>query len=252
MSQTMSQLNPEATLGELLTRAAAKRPQYGKKWECPACGKPTLSVDEDHGLFHCFHAGCDFKGNTATLARSLGLALPKMSPVERRRRQERERRLDERVNRTLGAKHERRQWVIASLTNLYRWGHTAHVAGPDSPRAWDILATVYRERLRLTAELLILDNARGPDLERFLGLSRQSVDGDRDTAIDNVVMLGGMYDRAGKFVPLAGESLAGTISDGGPAAPGWLCEMVAPQGSRRINGDGTYSDASGEVIRFRW
>jgi len=153
-------------------------------------------------LFNCFHAGCDFKGNAATLRKRLGLASPKMSPGEYRRIRERERRLDERVAAILTAKHERREEVLHRLRYLYNSEVSAHEAGPDSPQAWDALATVYKERLRLTAELLILDYARGPDLERFLGLSRQSVDGDRDAAIESVIMWGGLYDAKDRFVEL--------------------------------------------------
>jgi hypothetical protein len=115
-----------------------------------------------------------------------------------------------------------------------------------------VLASVYKERLRLTAELLILDNASGHDLERFLGLSRHSVTGDKDAAIENVILLGGLYDSKGQFVPLEVESIAGAVSRGGLCAPGWLCEMVAPPGSKVWHEDGTFSDVSGQVVSFRW
>lgn len=210
----------QSGLAELLTRAGAQPPRHGRKWDCPACGgKACLSVDESRGLFNCFHDGCNFKGNTATLARRLGLALPRVSPVEYRRRQERERRLDERVSRILEAKCERRNVILDTLAHLYHSEITAHTAGPNNPQAWDALATSYRERLRLEAELLILDNASGRDLERFLGLSGQSVKGDKDTAIGNVIMQGGMYDKQGRFVELHTESIAGAISGRGLCSP---------------------------------
>lgn len=192
----------QSGLAELLTRAGSQ-PRYGRKWDCPACGgRACLSVDEERGLFNCFHDGCSFRGNTVTLARRLGLALSRVSPVEYRRRQERERRLDERVSRILAAKSERRDTVIDTLASLYRSELSAHAEGPDNPQTWDTLATSYKERLKLEAELLILDNASGHDLERFLGLSRQSLKGDRDAAIDSVIMLGGLYDKQGRFIEL--------------------------------------------------
>ena len=30
--------------------------------ECPKCGKKHLSISKKTGAFHCFYAGCDFKG----------------------------------------------------------------------------------------------------------------------------------------------------------------------------------------------
>jgi hypothetical protein len=211
---------PEAqSIASLLKKAGANPPRYGKKWDCPACGKRAcLSVDEGRGLFNCFHDGCGFKGNTATLARRFGLA-PKMSPGEYRTRQDRERKLDERVARLLAAKQERRNKVIFQLTMAYRAEHSCHTAGPHNPDTWDTLATIYAERLKLEAELLILDNASGPDLERFLGFT--GAKGDRELAISNTILHGGLADRKGKFIPLETENL-GVVSDGGPCAPGWF------------------------------
>lgn len=252
MPQAVTQLHSVANLGELLTQAGAKRPQYGKKWSCPACGgKGCLSVDEPRGLFHCWHPGCDFKGNTATLARRLGM-VPKLSPEECRRRQEQERRLGERVARILAAKHKRRSEVIDRLTHFYRVEYSCHVAGPSNPYTRDALAAIYAERLRLEAERLILDDARGPDLERFLGLSKQSVNGDIEAAIDNVIIHGGLTDRNGQFVPLETESMAGAASEDGTCAPGLLYEMVAPNGAKAWHADGTWHDACGRVVKFRW
>lgn len=209
-------------LSELLTRGGAAPPLHGRKWDCPACGGiACLSVDEARGLFNCFHDGCDFKGNVITLRKRLGLASPKLSSAEHRRQQERERRLDERVSRILEAKHERRDAVLDTLARLYRLELSAHIAGPDSSQAWDALATVYRERLRLTAELLILDNAKGPDLERFLGLSRQSVEGDKDAAIDNVIMFGGLYDKQGRFVELHDDNNVVVVAGTSDRVPAW-------------------------------
>ncbi|MGH9353645.1 MAG: hypothetical protein ACRD18_07520 [Terriglobia bacterium] len=210
MPQTITQSQPVADLAELLAKAGAQRPQYGRKWDCPACGgSACLSVDEGRGLFNCFHAGCGLKGNTATLRKRLGLASPRLSPIEYRRLRERERRLDERADRLLAAKRERRTEVIDTLARLYRLECGAHGAGPDNPSAWDALADIYAQRQRLEAELLILDNARAQDLERFL---ITGANGDRETAIENVIMLGGLADARGRFVPLETEGITGQVS----------------------------------------
>lgn len=199
-----------ASLGNLLTQAGARPSRYGKKWDCPACGKPgCLSVDESRGLFNCFGAGCDFRGNTTTLRRRLGIASPKLSSLECQRLMAMDKKLDERVARLLEAKHDRRDKVIDSLMELYRLEGSAHVAGPDNPAAWDALADVYARRQRLEAELLILNHAHARDLERFLVTSSSS---DRTRAIDNVFMLGGLADAKGRWVPMVTQDIVEYVS----------------------------------------
>lgn len=60
----------ERDLYALLLHAKAAPPRNGHgKWDCPRCAsRARLSVNVEGGLFHCFHAGCNFSGNVHLLA----------------------------------------------------------------------------------------------------------------------------------------------------------------------------------------
>ncbi|HXH48172.1 MAG TPA: hypothetical protein VNM47_02260 [Terriglobia bacterium] len=149
---------------DLLPLAGATPPRYGRgKWDCPrCCGPACLSVDAGRGLYHCFHAGCNFAGNAGMLARELGLArrLSRAEYCELRQMRER---ADEAALALYATVKARGFELLDRLHDLNRRESVAHDAGPTEA-AWDSLAAVYRERPVIESELDFLENAHAADI----------------------------------------------------------------------------------------
>ena len=67
-----------------LLALAGARPGRGRKWWCPHCpenSSPTLSVDVDREVFHCFR--CGWCGGRKALERELGIAPSRRTDAEK-------------------------------------------------------------------------------------------------------------------------------------------------------------------------
>lgn len=136
----------EATdcLAALLTKAGAKPARYGKRWDCPRCGRSgRVSVDVGKGVFHCWHAGCDFKGSIFTLARELGVTQA-LNSAEARAYRERQLR-GERIKAELKVQYrklaaEHRDWLA-----LITAAESRLETNMDDEVAWSAMALAYRK-----------------------------------------------------------------------------------------------------------
>jgi ribosomal protein L37AE/L43A len=176
-------------IGELLEQAGA-RPR-GNRHDCPACGGVRTIAHADD-VFYCHK--CQWKGNTITLAKELGV-FRRLSPEEYRQLQQNREHADRAARALYERVRERRFELLDSLRDLNMLAAVARKAGP-SEAAWDSLALVYSERPALLAELTAFENCRAADLLRFLTAN----DATRERAITRVVRRGGLYDHAEKFV----------------------------------------------------
>jgi hypothetical protein len=136
---------PELSMPELLARAGAML-RGRNRADCPRCGaRRTISYTEE--VFCCHHAGCEFKGNTVTLAKELGL-LRRLSPAEYERMR-REGEETERLARFLVAKRRERRWELQAryrqLLGIKLRALEVLERDPDDESAWGALALVYRE-----------------------------------------------------------------------------------------------------------
>lgn len=176
-------------LPTLLEKAGA-RPR-GNRCDCPKCGGHRTITHSDETFF-CHK--CQWKGNTVTLAKEVGVYQP-LSPEKYRELQQ----LLEQADRAARALYcrvkARRLQVAAQLRSLGRIERGAHAA-PNHPLAWDALAMVYSERPALLAELAAMENCKARDLFRFLTTD----DATRVRALARVVVRGGLYDHADRFV----------------------------------------------------
>ena len=193
-------LRQPADLESLLQHAGAKPARYGKRWDCPTCGKPGhVSVNLPKGVFHCWHARCDFRGSTFTLARSLGFASP---TAEQAREYVRRRELAQEAAARSSAKRRERRWQLydthQSLLSIQAGASKRLRREPQNEVAWSALAFTYRELPLVQAELLILEHASFPDRRRFARESEKT----RRAVIDRVISAGGLTDPSGRFVEL--------------------------------------------------
>lgn len=193
----MSATAAQPSITELLEMEGA-RPAGARRFNCPDCGgRRTVAVDDGRGLFHCHHAGCDFRGGIGTLRKRLGLRREWLPRVEYFRQQRERERAHEAVRRLVAAVHARCMELLGSLHGLNRLEALAHDAGASEAR-WEILGHVYCKRSRLLAKLTILENCGAVDLIRFLSAETEL----RERVIDGVLMRGGLYDAQGRFVEI--------------------------------------------------
>jgi len=190
----MSVVAQDFALADLLATAGA-RIRGRNRADCPKCKRQrTVSFDESRGVYHCHGAGCDFSGGAAKLAREQGLTTRLTVAEYRAICQERER-----ADRAARALYEgvkaRRFELLDRLHDLNRLESSAHGAGLTEA-ALATLATVYRERPGILAELAVLENCGAADLARFLSADSAT----RESAIDRVLIHGGLHDSSGKFV----------------------------------------------------
>lgn len=189
---------PVRRVPELLQGLGARVVGRGRA-NCPRCaGLRTLSFNTE--VFHCFHDGCGYRGNSFTLARELGLLEPKQrSAKERRHWRDRERRVAEARDWLLAKIRERRQELLnefhslATLETLCR-GQLAIDARDE--QAWEGLQHVYSGLPPIQAELAILNESRGSELISFI----LSNDAQRRERIECVVSICGLQNHNGKFI----------------------------------------------------
>ena len=181
-------------LPALLEQAGA-RPR-GKRHDCPKCGGRRTVTHRDE-VFYCHR--CQWRGNTVTLARELGLA-QRLSPAEYRDPRQRRERADRGARDLYERIKARRFALLDELHALNRVEWHSHDAGSEHPVTWDALAMVYGERPGILAELTILENCSAADLLRFLSAGEAA----RQAAIDGVLARGGVYDSGQQFVEVCG------------------------------------------------
>lgn len=194
----MSPVEVLYSLEELLTRAGVHLVGRNRA-DCPRCGgKRTVAYRDE--VFFCHHAGCDFKGNVRTLARSLGLLQPMTADQAREFRAVRE------------ESRQAAEWIVARIRErrfeLYeayrrlgriRDGATRRLKlKSEDEVAWKGLEYFYREWPWVTAELAFLE--RGPLAGRFALLEANETE--RREKLGRIVRAGGFRDQEGKWVEL--------------------------------------------------
>jgi len=188
-------------LETLLERAGAKPARYGKRWDCPSCGKSgRISVDFRRGLFHCWHVGCDFHGNALKLARHLGL-VRKLSSREARRLQSERRHAHlaaEIAYQRIKARRLELYEAHQSLGRIRDGAAEALRRRPSDETAWSALAFVYAELPKVRAELLLLESAGIGERLAFLEASQ----GERRRALDRIICQGCILDSGGRVLEL--------------------------------------------------
>jgi hypothetical protein len=163
--------------------------------DCPDCKRPR-AVSFNETAFCCHGIDCDFHGGIGTLRKRLGIC-PQWLPKREHIRQCREReRVHHAAERLCAAVKARRTELLQALHTLSRIEVGALRAGPEKPSVWDALAVVYRERPGTLAELAFLENANARGLVRFLAAAPEQ----RQAVVEAILLQGGMYDYAGKFV----------------------------------------------------
>ena len=163
----MSVTAVDFNLADLLRQAGAQI-RGRNRADCPRCGgRQTVSLTEE--LFCCHHAGCNFKGNTFTLARELGLA-PKLSSGEARalllERERAEAAAQVFLARVRGARFGLDALHI-ELLNLQDEASERLKANPNDETAWEALAYVYSVLPRVRAELTLLSEGRFEDRQAW-------------------------------------------------------------------------------------
>jgi len=187
-------------LAALLERVGARPPRYGRgKWGCPKhSGSPSVSVDLDRGLFNCHHAGCDFHGNSFTLARGLGLARRLIPAEARALRVERER-ADAAARAFLVRVRGARFGLSAihiELLNLQDRVHERLKANCEDDAGWEALAYIYSELPRVRTELIMVSEGTIEDRLAWLNADEET----RHKMINRTLQVGGVPTFDGKFI----------------------------------------------------
>jgi ribosomal protein L37AE/L43A len=166
-----------------LLEQAGARPR-GKRHDCPKCGGiRTLTHTEE--VFFCQR--CQWKGNTITLAKELGLyqRLPRPEYVRQRRARERARLAAEWLAQRV---KERRLALDQAHRDYLDAIRSGHEAGPGSELGWEGMATAHETLREVRAELLALEDAdaagafeilrHGPEAEPLLLAAMTRDDGE--------------------------------------------------------------------------
>ncbi len=186
----LTRTEPRYDLLALLEQAGAH--PRGRRFDCPKCGG-LRTISQTQEVFFCHK--CEWKGNTVTLAKELGLyqRLPWPEYI---------RQLEERERAARAAKHlykqvkARRVELLDELHGLNGLESLAHKEGPENPATWDALAQAYTERPGILAELTFLETSPADKVLQFLKATTER----RQAVREAILVHGGMYDHAGKFV----------------------------------------------------
>jgi hypothetical protein len=181
---------PAQDLPTLLETAGAH--PRGNRHDCPKCGG-FRTITHSAEAFFCHK--CQWKGNTFTLAKELGV-YRRLSSAEYQKLRQRRERAHEAAERLYAAVRVRRFELYDELRGLSRIDAGGHQAGLGYPAAWDALEMGYRNRPALLAELSILENCGAADLVKFLSADDET----RGRVIARVIQRGGLYDCGGKFI----------------------------------------------------
>ena len=192
----MNTVKTQYDVPELLTRAGATL-RGRNRADCPRCGK-RRTVSYATEVFHCHHTGCNFRGNTITLARELGL-LKRLSAKEAQElKVEREQALTA-AQWAIERVRERRQELYQfhrDLLDVYYGSVTRLIKNRQDEIGWSCLAYFYEQIPVVRWELTLLEEA--PPLERLAFLDAD--DAARAQLIDAVILAGGVPCPDGKFV----------------------------------------------------
>ena len=192
----MNTVQTQYDVPSLLVRAGATLRPRGRA-DCPRCGK-RRTVSYATGVFNCHHTGCNFQGNTITLARELGLLkpLPPREAEELRRTRERARRAAEEVSYRLRERRLTLQEEHRQLLNIY-YGGQERLKRDRDPKIGQILATYAKKQLRrVDAELAIVEGSPIPQRLRYLNAN----EGRQKGMVCAVIGVGGLEDANGRFV----------------------------------------------------
>ena len=183
-------------LPDLLVRAGATL-RGRNRADCPRCGK-RRTVSYATEVFHCHHTGCNFRGNTITLARELGL-LKRLSAKEAQElRVEREQALTVALWTTQCVR-ERRQELYQfhrDLLGIYHGSVMRLSKNRQDEIGWSCLAYFYKQIPAVRAELNLLEEA--PPLERIRYLDAN--EGKQRGMVCAVIEAGGVEDADGRFI----------------------------------------------------
>lgn len=174
----------------VLLEKSGARPR-GNRHDCPKCGSHRTVTHSDEAFF-CHK--CQWKGNTVTLARELGI-FQHLSPAQYRELQRSREQADCAARSLYEQVRVLRFELMEQLRDLGRVQYGAHTK-PNHPLAWDALSMGYGEPPALQAQLTILENCGASDLLRFLTTDNAT----RQWAINRVIEHGGLYDHANRFV----------------------------------------------------
>ena len=164
----------------------------GNRHDCPKCGGLRTVTHSDEA-FYCHK--CQWKGNTVSLAKELGL-YQRLSTAECREVHQRRERASRAARELYEGVKARRFELLDDLHSLNRLELQAHQAGVDDPATWGALALVYAERPGILAGLAFLENSPADKLLQFLSATPE-----QGQAVGEAILLqGGMSDYAGKFV----------------------------------------------------
>ena len=174
---------------ELLEQAGAH--PRGNRHDCPKCGE-FRTVTHTAECFYCHH--CQWKGNSVTLAKELGV-FQRLATAEYRELRKRREQADHAARELYARVKARRFELLDQLHDLNRLESVAHDSGPTEA-AWDALAVCYRQCEPILAELTILENSGAADVIRFLNAESDT----RQSVIDAVISRGGLFDSSGGFI----------------------------------------------------
>jgi hypothetical protein len=149
-------------------------------------------------LFNCHHAGCDFHGNSFTLARGLGLARRLIPAEARALRVERER-ADAAARAFLVRVRGARFGLSAihiELLNLQDRVHERLKANCEDDAGWEALAYIYSELPRVRTELIMVSEGTIEDRLAWLNADEET----RHKMINRTLQVGGVPTFDGKFI----------------------------------------------------
>jgi hypothetical protein len=138
-------------IGPLLEMSGA-RIRGRSRADCPECKRPR-AVSFNETAFCCHGIDCGFHGGIGTLRLRLGIErewLPRPEYIRQCRERER---VHDAAERLYVAAHARQLELRETLREFGRMEQAAHEQGPDDPKAWDTLASVYTERPAIEQEL---------------------------------------------------------------------------------------------------
>ena len=189
-------------IGALLQLAGATPPRHGRgRWGCPECGRPAhVSVDFGKEAFHCWHAGCGFRGYRATLERRVGLSR-KLTPAEQRERRQvlnESKRAAEWLAGTLRAHRLRFTALHRRLLRVRDRAAERLRATPQDEAAWSRLVLAYRVLPKVRAALAILEYAPTRQRLAYLAASPRG----RKEMLCQIVERGGLSDANVRFVEI--------------------------------------------------
>ena len=197
-------VSPESRndLERLLLLAGAKPARTGKRWDCPECGSPGhVSVDSAKEAYHCWHAGCGFRGYRRTLEKRLGIER-RLTEAQRRewsKALHESQRAAEWLAEELHALHLRLAALHRRLLTMQYGAAKRLGANADNETAWACLATAHRNLPLVHAALLLVEDAPIRQRLEYLNASPRQ----RKEIAWRTVERCGLIDSHGRFLELS-------------------------------------------------